>query len=638
MSPVLLTLIALPAAAGVGLLLGGRRLDHVAPAASIAVAAITLIAAVTAAVARPTADAAFIASSGAILAVDGLSAVLLPTIAAVTLLVLIVAVAERIEPTARFHGLVLVFVAAVFVTVTSTSLVSLLAAWEIMGATSYALIGFHWQDARAAPAGLVAFSVTRAADLGLYLAAGVAVVAGVGWRLDDLRGAAEPWLSLIAAGVLIAGLGKAAQLPFSFWLSRAMEGPSPVSALLHSAAMVAMGGYLLLRLSPLLLATGWAGWAAACIGATTAIVLGVVALNQTDLKQLLAASTAAQLGFVTLAAGIGATAGGTAQLIAHASTKALLFLVAGTWLAATGTKQLQALRGVGRRWPLVGVTFLIGALALAGIPPLSLWLTKDAVLAGALEASPALYAAGLVGAVLAAAYSAKIIAVAWLAPARDARRERGWDDEHRGTRRIPPSATGPLVVLAIGATVLGALAAPGLDGPFRDALGASGQPQSTTAELVASAVLALIAGLIVIRYRLPLVPWAAGWFGLERAAVGLVGRPTDAAAAALARFDGRLDALIDRTPRALQHLARRMGRSDDLLDAAVDRSPHMLDRAGSSTRSVDREVDGAVSHVVRFTRLAARGARRSQSGRIADYYAVGAVGTVAFVVLLIVVE
>ncbi|WP_347753858.1 proton-conducting transporter membrane subunit [Agrococcus sp. ProA11] len=637
MSPLLLALIALPAAAGVGLLLGGRRADRIAPATSIAVTALALIAAIAAAVTRPMSDAPFIVGSGATLAVDGLSAVLLPTIATVALLVLIIAVAERTEPEARFHGLMLVFVAAVFVTVTSTSLVSLLAAWEIMGATSYALIGFHWRSARAVPAGLVAFSVTRAADIGLYLAAGVAVIAGVGWQLDDLRGAPEPWLSLIAAGVLIAGLGKAAQLPFSFWLSRAMEGPSPVSALLHSAAMVAMGGYLLLRLSPLLLATEWAGWAAAWIGAATAIVLGVVAVAQTDLKQLLAASTAAQLGFVALAAGIGATASGTAQLIAHASTKALLFLVAGLWLAATGTKQLQALRGVGRRWPLVGVTFLIGALALAGIPPLSLWLTKDAVLAGALEASPALYAAGLVGAVLSAAYSAKIIAVAW-APVQVERRETGWDHEHRGTRRVPAAALGPLVILAIGATVLGVLAAPGLDGPFRAALGVAAQPHSTIAELIASAVLAVIVGLIVLRYRLPGIPGAAVWFGLERAAAGLVGRPTEATAAALARFDSRLDALIDRSPRALQQLATRTARSDELLDAAVDRSPRALDRAGRSTRSADGGVDAMVSRVVSLTRLAARGARRSQTGRIADYYAVGAVAAAAFIVLLIVVR
>ena len=466
MSLLLITLIALPAVAGTALLLGGRRFDRMAPVTSITVAAVTMAAAITAAITRPRWEAAFIGPSGATLVVDGLSAVLLPMITAVALLVLVFAAAERTQTEARFHGLMLVFIAAVLITVTSTSLVSLLAAWEIMGATSYALIGFHWQNARTIPAGFVAFTVTRTADLGLYLAAGVAIVAGVGWQLDDLSSASAPWLSLIAAGVLIAGLGKAAQLPFSFWLSRAMEGPSPVSALLHSAAMVAMGGYLLLRLSPLLLASGWAGWAAAWIGAATTIVLGVIAIGQSDLKQLLAASTAAQLGFVTLAAGIGATAGGTAQLIAHAATKALLFLIAGAWLAATGTKQLHALRGVGRRWPLVGVTFMIGALSLAGIPPLSLWLTKDSVLAAALEASPALYAAGLVGAVLAAAYSAKIIGVAWAAPVQDAAREAGWDAEQPGTRHIPAGATGPLVVLAVGAAVLGILAAPGVDAPF----------------------------------------------------------------------------------------------------------------------------------------------------------------------------
>lgn len=638
MSLLLIILIALPAVAGTALLLGGRRFDRVAPVTSIAVATVTLGAAIAAALTRPRWEAAFIGPGGATLVVDGLSAVLLPMITAVALLVLVFAVAERTQPEARFHGLMLVFIAAVLITVTSTSLVSLLAAWEIMGATSYALIGFYWQNARTIPAGFVAFTVTRTADLGLYLAAGVAIVAGVDWQLDDLSSASAPWLSIIAAGVLIAGLGKAAQLPFSFWLSRAMEGPSPVSALLHSAAMVAMGGYLLLRLSPLLLASGWAGWAAAWIGAATTIVLGVIAIGQSDLKQLLAASTAAQLGFVTLAAGIGATAGGTAQLIAHAATKALLFLIAGAWLAATGTKQLHALRGVGRRWPLVGVTFLIGALSLAGIPPLSLWLTKDAVLAAALEASPTLYAAGLVGAVLAAAYSAKIIGVAWAAPAQDAAREAEWDAEQQGTRHIPAGANGPLVVLAVGAAVLGILAAPGVDAPFRETIGAAGQPQSSIAELAASAILALIVVLVVLRYRLPPVPGSATWFGLERAAITIVGRPLEVFAAALARFDLLLDALIDRSPGALQAVAGRVGHSDDRLDDAIDAAPRTLDRTATATRSLDGEVDGAVGRVVTFTRAAGRFARRSQSGRIADYYAAGAVVTVALVVLLIVVR
>src|SRR5699024_10832582 len=202
-------------------------------------------------------------------------------------------------------------------------------------------------------------------------------------------------------------------LPFSFWLSGAMQGPSPVSALLHSAAMVAMGGFLLLRVEPLLAATGWAGPVAAWLGMLTAVLMGIVALAQRELKQLLAASTVAQLGFVVLAAGVGAVSGGAAHLVAHASTKALLFLAAGAWLTAWGTEDLARLRGVGRRWRVVGVCASVGALALAGIAPLSLWATKDAVLAAALEASPWLYAAGLLASALSAAYAGKALWAIW---------------------------------------------------------------------------------------------------------------------------------------------------------------------------------------------------------------------------------
>lgn len=212
--------------------------------------------------------------------------------------------------------------------------------------------------------------------------------------------------SVIALGVLVAAMGKATRLPFSFWLLRAMEGPGPVSALLHSAAIVAMGGYLLLRTSSLLQSTGWVATAAAWLGALTALPLGAVAVAQRDLKQLLAPSTAAQLGFVVMGAGLASATGGAVHLVAHAATKALLFLVAGVWLSASGTKQqLGALVGAARRWPLVGVSAAVGALALAGVAPLSLWATKDAVLAAALEESPALYVVGLAASAMSAVYA-----------------------------------------------------------------------------------------------------------------------------------------------------------------------------------------------------------------------------------------
>ncbi|MDP9430646.1 MAG: NADH-quinone oxidoreductase subunit L, partial [Actinomycetota bacterium] len=359
MSGVLAVLLLLPAVAGVGLLLTGRRADRVAGPLAVVVTAGSVGLAATVAVTRPRLSVPFlgVVEGGDLrFAVDGLSAVLGVLVAGVALLVTVFAVADLPggAARARFSGFLLLFVAAMLATVTAATLPALLLAWEVMGATSYALIGFRWEERGTLAAGTRAFLTTRAGDLGLYVAAGAALAATGSLVLADLGAARGGWADVAAAGVLVAALGKSAQLPFSAWLSAAMRGPSLVSALLHSATMVAAGGYLLLRLQPLLAATGWTATAAAWAGALTALVLGAVAVAQSDLKQLLAASTAAQIGFVVLAAGIGATAGGTAQLVAHAAVKAGLFVAAGAWLTALGTRQLAGLRGAARRYPGVG--------------------------------------------------------------------------------------------------------------------------------------------------------------------------------------------------------------------------------------------------------------------------------------------
>ncbi|MFC6257138.1 NADH-quinone oxidoreductase subunit L, partial [Kocuria oceani] len=436
---VLLAVVVLPAT--VGAVLALTRAERAAAPVAMSTAALTTVLAAAAALTRPALAYPFVAGADFALEVDALAALTLPMVAGVTLLVLVFAAGSIREGRPRFHGLMLVFAAAALATVTAASLPALLFAWELMGATSYALIGFWWRDADRVSAGLTAFVTTRTADLGLYVAAGAALVGGAGMTLADLPVAGDPWRHVAAAGILVAALGKAAQLPFSFWLSGAMKGPSPVSALLHSAAMVAMGGYLLLRVEPLLASTGWAGAVAAWIGMVTAVLMGVVALAQRELKQLLAASTVAQLGFVVTAAGVGAVSGGAAHLVAHASTKALLFLAAGAWLTALGTEELTALRGVARRWRVVGVAATVGALALAGIAPLSLWATKDAVLAAALETSPWLYAAGLVAAGLSAAYAGKAVWTIW-------RRGAHAQLQEGGTGEVGLLEQAPLVVLA----------------------------------------------------------------------------------------------------------------------------------------------------------------------------------------------
>ncbi|MER6816013.1 proton-conducting transporter membrane subunit [Spirillospora sp. NPDC000708] len=581
---MIVALAVTPPAAGALLLLAGRRADRAAPALGVLVAAAVLALAVAAAVTRPAARFALLPGWPGGLAVDGLSGVLVVTVASVLLLILVFAAADGYG--ARFFGLMLLFAGAMLVTVTASDLVLLLMGWEVMGAMSYALIGYEWREAEPVRSADVAFLTTRAADLGLYAAAGFAVAGTHSLALSSLAGAAEPWRGLAAAGAVLAALGKSAQLPFSFWLSRAMAGPSPVSALLHSATMVAAGAYLLLRLDPLLAATGWAGTFVVWAGAVTALVLGAVALAQRDLKQLLAASTCAQIGFMVLGAGAGSVSGGTAQLVAHAAVKSLLFLCAGAWLTALGTRRLDGLHGAARRYRLVGAAFGAGALALAGLPPFALWVTKDEVLTAAGARSPALLAVGLAASVLSAAYAAKALFAVW-----------------RGTRtdgaRVPLLARLPLVVLAGAACSLGVL---GLRG-VAAALGIPGETRVNGLELAVSGVLAALT-IVAVRFAraVPAPVWAADWLFLERAARAGIVRPAFAVARALAAFDDRY---VDGAVRAVARSGQRA--------------------AGLAGRGAEPRLDGLVAGVGRGARRFAALARRPQTGLVHTYYAQAAV-------------
>ncbi|MER6913607.1 proton-conducting transporter membrane subunit [Streptomyces sp. NPDC000594] len=642
MSLVLWSLIGLPLTAGTLLALAGRRADRCAPPLAVAVAAVTLGLACTAALRRPAVEAPLLEGLPVRFAVDGLSGVLAVTVTAVTLVVLLFSGAEygarsgakpgaepagesgaepgagsaarsgAEEARARFFGPMLLFAGSMLVTVTATTLPTLLMGWEVMGATSWVLIGYRWREPESTAAAGTAFLTTRTADLGLYLAAGAALAAGPGTlALDGLARAGEPWLSLTTAGILVAALGKSAQLPFSFWLSGAMRGPSPVSALLHSAAMVVAGAYLLLRTGPLLDASGWGAQTAAWAGAATAVALGLVAVAQNDLKQLLAASTCAQIGFMVLAAGAGAITGGALQLMAHAAAKSLLFLVAGVWLTVWGTQRLPALRGAARTDRAVGAVCTVGALSLAGLPPLSLWAAKDVLLAGVLETGAWLYAAGLAAAVLSAVYSVRILWFVWGRPERDA----------GDGRRVPRGAVAPLVLLAAACPALTPLAFP----PVRDALtrylGGGAGPAPQAWEFALSGALALVAAAVTwsrCSRPLPLPPrakrLARRWLGLEHAAHVLLVSPTLALARAAAALDDRvLDRAVEASARGTVRLARW------------------------TNRHTERAIDGAVEGVATATRRLGAGARRPQTGLLHQYLAqaVAAFSLLAVVLVLV---
>ena len=294
----------------------------------------------------------------------------------------------------RFFAEFGLFVAAMLTLVLSSSLALLFAAWEMVGLASFLLIGFDHAEPGAAEAAAKAFLMTRIGDVGLLLGWLVALAAVGSTDVDALVGAVEG--GRIAAGtvtamalLMLAGaIGKSAQLPLSAWLPDAMVGPTPVSALLHSATMVAAGVFLVLRLYPVFTASPLALDALFWVGAATALAAGLIATAEADLKRVLAWSTCSQLGEMMVALGLGSPRAAAFHLAAHAAFKSTLFLAAGIVQERAGTRVLDRLGGLARTLPFAGAAFLIAALALAGVPPLSGFWSEEAILAVASRHGP----------------------------------------------------------------------------------------------------------------------------------------------------------------------------------------------------------------------------------------------------------
>ncbi len=313
----------------------------------------------------------------------------------------------------RFFATMLLFIAAMQMLVFAGDWILLLSAWELIGLSSYLLIGFWYQKTGVKAAASRAFLVTRSADLGLYIAIFI-LIASTGSSDIAITLSAEG-NAAIAAGILllIAAMGKSAQTPFHDWLQKAMAGPTPVSALLHSATLVAAGAILLIRTAPMmppevLVVIG-------VVGGITALVTGLIALAETDLKRLLAASTSSQYGLMLLAVGAGVPIAALIHLVAHAAIKSSLFLGAGVFQSSRSSTVLADLKGVGREQPVIFLGFVIAALALIGIPPLSGFFSKDAIIFATIESTNAWLFVPLVliGTVLTGAYMARAIKILW---------------------------------------------------------------------------------------------------------------------------------------------------------------------------------------------------------------------------------
>jgi NADH-quinone oxidoreductase subunit L len=355
----------------------------------------------------------------------------------------------------RYYALVLFFIGAMIGLVLAGSLLLLFFFWEITAFCSYALISFDSENPEAVAGGLKALIVTQVGGIGLLAGALAAYGAINTYQIKDFLAQASVLppeiLRLMAFGSLVAAAAKSAQVPFHTWLPSAMEAPTPVSALIHAATMVNAGVYLLARFYPAYASVP--GWTTALVsvGVLSALVAALMALVAADLKRVLAYSTISQLGYMVYAIGVGGVFASQLHLLSHAVFKALLFLGAGAVIHAIGTRDMRQMGGLGRQMPFVRNVFLVGALALIGLPILNGFWSKELVLKAGLEAGPTwAYVVMLVCTGLTALYTFRMVWMVFYGEQRGAR--RGHDAP--GAMRLS------LSVLALGSTSTWLMAGP----------------------------------------------------------------------------------------------------------------------------------------------------------------------------------
>ncbi len=389
--------------------------------------------------------------------IDGLSAVMLVVVTLVSFLVHVYSLGYmHDEPRfKRFYAYLSFFTFAMLVLVVAGNFLQFFIGWELVGVASYLLIGFWFEKTSAANAGKKAFITTKLGDLGFFIAImmifsllGTLNFAQVAARVSE--GLISPQVAaIIALGLFWGAVGKSAQVPLHVWLPDAMEGPTPVSALIHAATMVAAGVYLVAR-SYFLFEHGPISLeVVAWTGGITALLAASMALVATDFKRVLAFSTVSQLGYMMLAMGVGGRTAGMFHLTTHAFFKALLFLCAGSVIHATHTNDIREMGGLSKKMVWTFSTFTIAWLAISGVPPFAGFYSKDMILETALHSGHmALFGIALFTAFLTAFYMTRLLLLVFVTDARNS-------EVHHHAHESPASMVIPLVVLAFLAVVSG---------------------------------------------------------------------------------------------------------------------------------------------------------------------------------------
>jgi NADH-quinone oxidoreductase subunit L len=538
----------------------------------------------------------------------------------------------------RFFAYLNYFVFSMLLLVLAGNFVLLIVGWAFVGAASYLLISFWYRRTTATRAGIKAFVINTFGDVGLVL--GTFFILRHTGTVDFLKTfSAAPHVfghnsTDLVAGcllLLVGAFAKSAQVPLHTWLPDAMEGPTPVSALIHAATMVTAGVYLIARMHPLFEIATTAAVVGAIVGCVTLLVAATIAIVQTDLKRVIAYSTMSQIGYMVMGVSVGAYSAGLFHLMTHAFFKALLFMAAGSLISAMGGEQsLDRMRGFRRAMPFTFVCFVIGGLALSGLPPFSGWLSKDDIIAylnhrgGGYEILGIL---GYVGALMTGIYTFRMIFRAFFGePCAEAREleaghlhhpETGFNPgtgeaedsevgfpgpEHHIAERDPAMKV-PMGVLAVLAIIGGALQIPGVDAGINRFL-APTFAGSALAELdpsTGSAWLGLIIGAVIavigiaVAYRV--------WVLKPATAVGL----------------------RERLPAVHTFLYRKWY-FDELIDVCVVRPAQWAGRFAESV--LERSVigGGVTGSSLGVVRAASAAVRRAQTGFLRYYVALMVVG------------
>src|SRR5687768_6399962 len=383
--------------------------------------------------------------------VDRLTAMMMAVVTFVSLLVHVYTIGYMAEDPGyqRFFSYISLFTFSMLMLVMANNFLQLFFGWEAVGLVSYLLIGFWYTRESAIYANLKAFLVNRVGDFGFLL--GIALILAHFGTLDydEVFGAAPGLASemtLICVLLFIGAMGKSAQFPLHVWLPDSMEGPTPISALIHAATMVTAGIFMVARMSPLYELSETARSVVLVIGAITALFMGLVALTQYDIKRVVAYSTLSQLGYMTAALGASAYSAAIFHLMTHAFFKALLFLAAGSVIIALHHEQdMRRMGGLKKTMPITYWTMLIGAISSAGIPGFAGFFSKDAIIE-AVHHSPTpgsmfAYICVVVCVFVTAAYTFRMVFMAFHGPERF--------DKHHPPHESPPVVTVPLVLLAI---------------------------------------------------------------------------------------------------------------------------------------------------------------------------------------------